>query len=108
MNNANLAAALTLAAKNIAVFPCGAASKTPATAHGVRNATTDRSLIFQWWNTCADFNVAAATGAISGFIAVDIDGLDAEEELRKQEVQYGEPLPQTIETITPRGRHVLL
>jgi hypothetical protein len=45
------------------------------------------------------------TGAVSRIFVIDIDGLDAEAELRKLEARYGW-LPATVETITARGRHV--
>src|SRR5271169_3824543 len=44
------------------VFPCQPGLKTPATAHGCKDATTDRCAIVQWWNGDATFNVAIATG----------------------------------------------
>jgi Bifunctional DNA primase/polymerase, N-terminal len=46
-----------------------------------------------------------ATGTISGIFVVDIDGFDAEAELKKLEQRY-DALPQTVESITARGRHV--
>jgi hypothetical protein len=72
------------------------------------SATADVKIIKQWWQDMPDANVAVATGRASGIFIVDIDGPDAEAELRKLEAQHG-PLPPSIETITPRpGRHVWL
>ena len=48
-----------------------------------------------------------ATGAASGVFVVDIDGVDAEAELRKLEAQHG-ALPASVEVITARGRHIFL
>ena len=42
---------------------------------------------------------------MSRIFVIDIDGPDAEAELRKLEAQYG-PIPPTVESITARGRHL--
>jgi hypothetical protein len=97
--------ALRLAARGLAVFPCKPRDKTPATAHGLKDATTDAGVIRQWWQQEPYFNIAVATGAVSRVFAVDIDGLDAEFELRKLEAENGE-LPATVASITARGRHL--
>jgi hypothetical protein len=98
-------AAVTLAYKGIAVFPCRPRDKRPATANGLKDATTDLKTIRQWWHHEPQFNIAIATGAVSKVFAVDIDGLDAEIELRKLEAQHS-ALPPTVEAITARGRHL--
>jgi Bifunctional DNA primase/polymerase, N-terminal/Primase C terminal 1 (PriCT-1) len=96
--------ALALAEKNMAVFPCRPQDKRPATANGLKDATTDVNIIRQWWRQEPQFNLAIATGAVSGIFVVDVDGLDAEVELRRLEAQHG-TLPSTVEAITARGRH---
>ena len=78
-------AALRLAGKGLAVFPCRPRDKRPATATGLKDATTDLDVIRQWWRREPQFNLAIATGAVSGIFVVDIDGLDAEVELRRLE-----------------------
>jgi Bifunctional DNA primase/polymerase, N-terminal/Primase C terminal 1 (PriCT-1) len=98
-------AALTLAKKGLHVFPCRPRDKRPATANGLKDATTDLDLIRQWWRQEQRYNVAVTTGERSGIFVIDIDGLDAECELRKLEAEHGE-LPATVETITARGRHI--
>ena len=98
-------AALALAQRGLAVFPCRPQDKRPATANGLKDATTDLDIIRQWWRQEPQFNLAIATGAVSGIFVVDIDGLDAEVELRRLEAEHGE-IPSTIEAITARGRHV--
>ena len=101
-----LRTALTLAAKGLAVFPCGVAAKVPATPHGLKDATTDTDLIRQWWRTDPNYNIAVATGAVSKIFVIDVDGVDAEFELRRLEAEYG-ALPPSIEVITARpGRHI--
>ena len=97
--------AIALAQKKVAVFPCRPQDKRPATANGLKDATTDLDIIRQWWRQEPQFNLAIATGATSGIFVVDIDGLDAEFELRKLEAEHGQ-LPSTVEAITARGRHV--
>jgi Bifunctional DNA primase/polymerase, N-terminal/Primase C terminal 1 (PriCT-1) len=97
-------AALALANKGIPVFPCITRGKTPATAHGVLDATVDPSAVDRWWRT-TDYNIGVATGAVSGVFVVDVDGADAEAELRKLEAANG-ALPSTVESITANGRHI--
>ena len=100
-----LKTARALAEKGMAVFPCLPRDKRPATPHGVKDATTDPIEIENWWQQEPHFNVAIATGAVSGVFVIDIDGVDAEAELRKLEARHGE-LPATVESITARGRHL--
>ena len=97
--------ALRLAEHGLCVFPCRVRDKRPATANGVKDATTDLGIIELWWREEPEFNVAVATGAMSRIFVIDIDGLDAETELKKLEARYGW-LPATVETITARGRHL--
>src|SRR3974390_2224924 len=97
--------AIALALKGLAVFPCRPQDKRPATANGLKDATTDLDIIRQWWRQEPQFNLAVATGAVSGIFVVDIDGLDAEVVLRRLEAEHG-GLPSTVEVITARGRHV--
>lgn len=101
-----LRTALSLAQKGLAVFPCRVRDKRPATANGLKDASSDPAVIAEWWRREPQLNVAIATGAASGIFVVDVDGLDAEVELRRLEAEYGE-LPATVEVITPRpGRHL--
>jgi Bifunctional DNA primase/polymerase, N-terminal/Primase C terminal 1 (PriCT-1) len=97
--------ALALAHRGLKVFPCLPRDKRPATEHGVKDATTDPEIIRAWWGEQPDYNIAVATGTASGIFVVDIDGLDAEGELRKLETEH-ETLPATVEAITARGRHL--
>jgi hypothetical protein len=100
-----LKTARALAEKGLAVFPCLPRDKRPATPHGLKDATTDPIEIEDWWHQNPNYNIAIATGAVSGVFVVDLDGPDAEAELRKLEAQHGE-LPATVESITGRGRHL--
>jgi hypothetical protein len=97
--------ALALAARGFHIFPCRPRDKRPATANGLKDATTDPDIIQAWWTQQPDSNIAIATGAASGIFVVDVDGLDAEATLRRLEAEYG-ALPATVEVITARGRHI--
>ena len=77
--------ALRLAQKGLAVFPCRPHDKRPATANGLKDATTDPEAIAAWWQQDPNFNIAIATGAASGVFVVDVDGIDAEAALRRLE-----------------------
>jgi hypothetical protein len=100
-----LRAALQLAEKGLAVFPCQPQSKRPATMHGVKDATKDPGAIEAWWHQVPIYNLAVATGEVSGIIVLDVDNTDAEAELRKLEHEHS-TLPATVESITARGRHL--
>ena len=97
--------ALNYAKRGLYVFPCRVKDKRPATANGVKDATIDPDMIERWWREQPEFNIAVATGALSRIFVTDIDGLDAEAELKTLEAQYG-PIPSTVELITARGRHL--
>jgi hypothetical protein len=103
----HLKAALALAARGMRIFPCTARGKTPATAHGVKDATSDPVRIESWWLRDPSYNLAIATGAVSGIFVVDVDGLDAEAALRALEAEHG-ALPVTVEVVTGAGRHIWL
>jgi hypothetical protein len=102
-------AALALAQRGLAVFPCWPNRKTPVCKHGFKEATTDPAIIDAWWSGYSVANIAVATGRISGIFVADIDekhGRTGEADLRALEAKHG-PLPKTVESITPsRGRHL--
>jgi hypothetical protein len=72
MKNPVLNFALGCAQKGWPVFPCQPGQKTPATAHGYRDATTDYRQIRQWFDAHPDYNLAIATGA-PGPDVLDVD-----------------------------------
>lgn len=79
------AAALKYAAAGFSVFPCQPRSKIPATPHGFKDATRDPALIAAWWDEDPAYNVAIATGEVSGLFVLDIDekpGRSIEEAIR--------------------------
>ena len=54
------------------VFPLKAGDKTPVTAHGLHDATTDAETIRGWWAQWPTANIGLNCGA-SGLLAVDFD-----------------------------------
>lgn len=103
--NEILNAALTYASLGWPVFPVNP-DKTPATAHGFKDATTDPEIIKRWFiNT--SYNLAVRTGKTSGFIVIDVDGPEGEKSINDLQVLYG-PLPSTVQQKTGGGgRHLL-
>src|SRR5262249_11253771 len=98
------AAALQLAQKGLAVFPCQLRGKEPACDTALHAATIDVERINPWWQTFPDLNIGIATGTVSGVFVLDIDGEDGEGSLLKLEGEHG-TLPPTVEAITGKGRH---
>ena len=98
------AAALQLAQKALAVFPCQPRGKEPACDTGLHAATTDVERINRWWRAVPDLNIGISTGIVSGVFVLDIDGEDGEGSLVKLESEHG-TLPPTVEAITGKGRH---
>jgi Bifunctional DNA primase/polymerase, N-terminal/Primase C terminal 1 (PriCT-1) len=101
----SLKAALSLAEMGLRVFPCQPRDKIPVTARGVHDATAEPERIQNWWGRISDLNVGIATGAVSGFWVLDVDGAEGEGSLRKLEAEHC-ALPSTIEVITGKGRHL--
>jgi len=100
-----LQTATALGRRGVAVFPCQPRGKTPATARGLHDATTDPERIYSWWHAMPDLNIGIATGRISRFWVLDVDDEDGEASLRKLEAEHG-VLPATVEVITGKGRHL--
>jgi len=82
---------------------CDSPGKHPLTERGVYDATTDEAQIAAWWQRRPWANVAIATGAVSGIVALDVDvNKDGPESLRDLERQHG-PLPDTPISLTGGG-----
>jgi len=86
---------------------CAHPGKHPRTIHGFLDATTDPKRVTEWWTKWPDANIAIATGAASGLLAIDIDprnGGDVSWEALT--FKYGRP-PDTAEQLSGGGgRHI--
>lgn len=67
-----LEAALGYAAKGAPVFPCNP-DKSPLTARGFKDATTDETQIRAWWTQNPDALIGIPTGEVSGIDTLDFD-----------------------------------
>lgn len=65
--------ALAYAQRGWPVFPCVPKSKTPATRHGFKDASTNPAKIREWWARDPFYNIAVATGLVSGLFVFDVD-----------------------------------
>jgi hypothetical protein len=101
-DNKMLAAALEYAARGWRVFPVAAGKKTPRTANGFHDATTEEATIRLWWDGKPHLNVGVATGKVSGVWALDVDGEPGAASMMDLEQRHGE-LPVTLTFRTPRG-----
>ena len=96
-----LAAALAFARRGWPVLPlhhpvdgvcscgrsdCPSPGKHPQTPNGLRDASTDPTIINQWWQRWPNANIGVATGSVSRIVVLDIDagkgGLESWEELQ--------------------------
>jgi putative DNA primase/helicase len=69
----------------------------------VKDATTDETIVRQWWARWPDANVGVATGAASGLVVLDVDPRNGgDESLRDLEARYG-PLADTVTALTGGG-----
>ena len=94
--------ALALAASGHAVFPLKPNAKTPATNHGVKDASTDPNTIRSWWRQWPRANIGIALP--DGMLAVDIDvkDVDGHATLAALAAPHG-GLPTTLTTETTTG-----
>jgi len=93
--------ALKLAARDIAVFPCGA-DKRPLTKNGFKDASVDPAQVKEWWRRHPDALVGVPTG--ERFVVVDCDLQHAEAMHWYEHAN----LPLTRKHVTKSGgRHLL-
>ena len=97
-----LKAAIAYAARGWHVLPLRAASKLPATTHGLHDATTDAEVITGWWKRWPNANIGVRTGAVSGLVVLDVDPPHGFESLAELEAAHG-ALPPGPRVTTPRG-----
>jgi hypothetical protein len=101
----SLVAALDYAAHGFAVFPCLERSKAPACSRGFHDATTNPATLRRWFGSYHRYNLAIATGIISGLWVLDVDGGDGATALAELESEFGQ-LPPTLTVITAAGCHL--
>ncbi len=102
-------AALDYAKRGWRVLPVespamGGDGKKPLIKAWPDKATTNPNQIEIWWSKWPEANVGLATG--EGLVALDIDSDLGEESLMALESDLGK-LPDTVESHTGRGRHLL-
>lgn len=94
-----------------AIFPLKPRSKEPYTAHGVKDASNDASVVKGWWQKWPNANIAIATGQKSGGLCVldlDIDeakGLDGYKTLRDWQSTHGVIVPSWLSQTGRGGYH---
>lgn len=97
-------AALDLAGRGWHVFPLLPRRKTPATAHGFRDATTDVELVRAWWEASPAANIGVACGA-SRLLVVDLDGDEGRATWARRLVRHGRYVS-TLTAETSSGWHL--
>lgn len=87
---------------------CGDKGKHPRTKRGVRDASVDESTIRTWWTDWPNANIALATGAESGVVAVDVDPRHGGDVTLANLERDHAPIPPTVEGATGGGgRHII-
>jgi len=84
---------------------CGSPGKHPRTMNGLKDASADPAQAARWWSMWPEANIGIVCGAVSGLVVIDVDGPDGEETLEALEADIG-PLPETVEALTGKGRHL--
>ena len=67
---------------------------------GVKDATTARATIEEWWTRSPEASIGISTGAVSGLVVVDLDSQEAAAEVA---VRSGGQLPEGPRVRTGRG-----
>jgi hypothetical protein len=67
-----LEGALGLLRRGVKVVALRPRTKEPLTSHGVKDATSDETIVRRLWGRCPNANVAVACGA-SGMVVLDVD-----------------------------------
>ncbi len=97
--------AIYLTRQGFAVFPCKPKGKTPATAHGCKDASTDPAVVENMFSGNPDFNIGIATGAASGIFVVDLDGEEGVRSFADLTAKNG-ALPATPHVRTGNGQQI--
>ncbi len=87
---------------------CSSPGKHPRTRNGLKDSSTDPSLIEHWWTQWPGANLGIRTGAIANIVVLDIDPRHGgDDSLAEFEHEHG-ALPQTVESLTGGGgRHLI-
>lgn len=117
------ASALQYAARGWAVLPvhgiinsactcgkrsCSSTGKHPRTPNGVKDATTDLTVVLEWWEKWPNSNIGIATGKASGLLAVDVDPRNGGDGTIDALTDTHGGFPDTVEALTGGGgRHLL-
>lgn len=97
------AAAIAL---GLPVFPC-AADKSPLTAHGHRDASTEPARIWAMFSHPRAALIAIPTGRVSGIVAVDVDRKNGKDGLRWLEAVEARLPPTKVDGTPNGGLHLL-
>jgi hypothetical protein len=90
------------------IFPCNPLNKKPLTDRGFKDATQDRVTIGRWWKDHPNAMIGVPTGAVSGFIVIDVDVKDGDESgLLFWRVLGGDQLATRVHRTPSGGYHYL-
>ncbi|HEY2960678.1 MAG TPA: bifunctional DNA primase/polymerase [Actinomycetota bacterium] len=126
LDNPLLAAALDYAARGVPVLPvhsptirpgrevgcscgdpgCGSVGKHPITAHGLKDASTDREQVEWWWHRFPQANIGLATGHL--FDVLDVDGPTGERSIARLSAHHPFGPPGPVVRTGRGGWHVYL
>jgi putative DNA primase/helicase len=84
---------------------CASPGKHPRVMQGLKAAAHDPGQVAKWWAQWPEANIGIVCGAVSGLVVLDVDGPEGEESLKALEAAIG-PLPETVEALTGKGRHL--
>jgi hypothetical protein len=96
-------AALALANFGWNVFPISPRAKTPATIHGLNDATRDVIKITKFWLRYPEHNIGVRCGVESGILVLDVDDRHGGNESLAELELANEKLPLTLSVKTPGG-----
>lgn len=95
--------ALARANAGYPVFPCRPRSKKPATRNGFKDATSDLTIVEQWWRENPEYNLAVACGA-AGLLVIDKDSDEADLIWRQWAERFSFEDTYTVLTSTKKPR----
>jgi hypothetical protein len=86
------------------IFPLAQGAKVPMKGtDGFKSASANQAQHSAWSRAHPDANIAAATGATSGIIVIDLDPRSGSEATLSKLAEAGKRLTNTVTAITPRG-----